>query len=608
MLKRWFYEFKENDRNQVYLANTLEPFETHGLMPFLREITQESMTANELKMKKKILVITSNPPYRGMSVNKGQWIQDLLKKGYKKGDGSQDDGYYKVDGKDLGEKNPKWLQDDYVKFIRFAQWKIDSAGEGIIGFITNSSYLDNPTFRGMRQSLLNTFNKIYILNLHGSSLKREKAPDGSKDENVFNIRPGVAIALFIKTKQEFSDKKVYYAEIFGQREIKFYWLDRHNILNVEWKPLKPESPNYLLVPENSSMRDEYFKHWKVNEIFPVNNIGIVTSRDDLTIKWTPDEVWQSISDFANLDVESARAKYNLGKDSLEWKVSTAQEDLKKTGLRRELIVPILYRPFDIRYTYYTGHSRGFMCRPRSDIMSHMMQKNLALLVMRQVSLDEDYTHFFVSESIVDNRAMLSSKGIIQILPLYLYDRSGKKPNISQSFLKELKKNYNKDVTAEDIFYYVYAISNSNTYRNKYSHFLRQDFPRIPFTKDYSIFKSLSEIGATLANLHLMKEKLDSSTKFDIQGSNIIEFAKLEGEKVFINKNQYFDGIKENEWFFHIGGYQVLEKWLKSRKNRELRSEEIEQFIQIIEIIKRTIVLMERLDHTPFLTTPIIAQE
>ena len=260
----------------------------------------------------------------------------MLKKGYKAGNGFQDNGYYKVDGKDLGEKNSKWLQDDYVKFIRFAQWKIDTSGEGVIGFITNSSYLDNPTFRGMRQSLLNTFGNMYILNLHGSSLKKEKAPDGSKDENVFNIRPGVAIVLFIKTKQDSAEKKLYYAEIFGDRETKFNWLDRHNISNVEWKLLKPESPTYLLIPENPLMKNEYSKYWKITDIFPVNNIGIVTSRDDLTIKWTQEDVWQNISDFSTLDVESARTKYDLGKDSLEWTVSKAQEESSKDWFKKRV--------------------------------------------------------------------------------------------------------------------------------------------------------------------------------------------------------------------------------------------------------------------------------
>lgn len=410
----------------------------------------------------------------------------------------------------------------------------------------------------------------------------------------------MAIALLIKSKQSSSDKKVFYSEIFGERELKFNWLDRHNISNVEWKTLNPESPNYLLVPENSSMRNEYSKYWKITDIFPINNIGIVTSRDDLTIKSTPEEVWDNISDFSTLEVETARTKYHLGKDSLEWKVSKAQEDLQKTGLRKELIIPILYRPFDQRYTYYTGHSRGFMCRPTSDIMSHLMQKNLALLVMRQVSLDEDYTHFLVSESIVDNRAMLSSKGIVQILPLYLYDSSGKNPNISPILLEELKRNFNRDVAVEDIFYYIYGVFYSDKYRRNYAHFLRQDFPRIPFTKDYGIFKSISEIGATLVKLHLLKEKLNSTVKFDVQGSNFVDCAKWENGKFFINKTQYFEGIQENEYTFHIGGYQVLEKWLKSRKGRELRSEEIEQFIQIIGTIKETICLMRKIDELSFM--------
>jgi type I restriction-modification system DNA methylase subunit len=603
-LKKWFYELKENDRNQVYLANTLEPFESHGLLAFMREISEESKTANELKLRKKILVITANPPYRGMSANKGRWIQDLLKRGYELENGTKDDGYYKIDGKPLGERNPKWLQDDYVKFIRFAQWKIDVAGEGVIGFITNHSYLDNPTFRGMRQSLLNSFNKIYILNLHGSSLKKEKSPDGSKDENVFDIRPGVAIALFVRIKG-FKDKKVYYAELFGKREDKYHWLDRHDLTNVEWKTLKPELPNYLLVPEDSSLQNRYYSYLKITDIFPANNIGIVTSRDELTIRWTPEEVWQTVSKFAAMDAESARATYNLGKDVLEWKVSFAQEDIKKTGLKKELIVPILYRPFDKRYTYYTGHSRGFMCRPRLEIMGHMMKENIALLAMRQVSLDEDYTHFFVSDSIVDNRAMLSSKGIVQIHPLYLYNNSKRVPNVPAVLFERLKAIYQCEVTPEEIFYYAYAIFHSNVYRTIYNQFLRNDFPRVPFVENYETFKSLSNIGQSLVSLHLLKKKLSSSVRFDIQGSSIVESVRWESGKLFINKEQFFDGIPEKTWRFHIGGYQVLDKWLKSHRKKELTGEEIEQFMQIVEVVNLTLEHMQRIDEIPFLEGSII---
>ncbi|RLF77866.1 DNA methyltransferase, partial [Thermococci archaeon] len=288
LLQRWRYKFNDDDRIQVYLTNTLNPYETTFLdIPFFREITEESRIANQIKIKKPILVVMGNPPYAGISANKGKWIDDLLKKGYTRADGSKDEGYYKVDGKPLEEKNPKWLQDDYVKFIRFAQWKIDKNGEGIVGFITNHSYLDNPTFRGMRESLLQSFDRIYILNLHGNTLKKERCPDGSKDENVFDIRQGVAIGIFIKNKK-LGEKKVYYAEIWGLREDKYHWLDRHTINNVKWQEVRPVSPYYFFVPKDTTLEEEYNKFWKITEIFPVNNVGVVTSRDNFVIDFNKD--------------------------------------------------------------------------------------------------------------------------------------------------------------------------------------------------------------------------------------------------------------------------------------------------------------------------------
>lgn len=597
-LKKWHYELRDNDRHQVYLANTLEPFESHGLIPFMREISEESITANELKLRKKILVITANPPYRGMSANKGQWIQNLLKKGYTREDGTKDNGYYQVDGKPLGEKNPKWLQDDYVKFIRFAQWKIDTAGEGIVGFITNHNYLDNPTFRGMRQSLLSSFNRIYVLNLHGSSLKKEKAPDGSKDENVFDIRPGVAIALFIKNRN-FKDKKVFYAELFGKREAKYHWLDRHTIINVEWKLVKPESPNYLFIPEDSSLRSEYDKYWKITDIFPVYNIGIVTARDALTIRWTSEELWETVSRFVNLNTELARHTYNLGRDSIDWKVEWAQRDLKESGPNKDRITPILYRPFDTRYTYYTGNSSGFHCRPRPETMNNMLQENLGFIFHRREELAVPYSHFLVTDKMIEHGA-LSSKTTCYLAPLYTYKDGLKSPNINPSLVSELTSKYGKTPDEVDIFNYIYAVVYSNKYRAKYANFLKRDFPRIPFTGDYETFKQLAGIGKELVNLHLIKTKLSSSIKFNIQGSNIVDFVEYKNGRVNINKEQFFSGVPEKAWNFYIGGYQVLAKWLKSRKNRELSSTEIEQFIQITEIINQTLDLMKKIDEIKFL--------
>jgi len=371
LLQRWYYRFEDKDRIQVYLTNTLEPSEVHGLLPFLREITEESRIANQIKLEKPVLVIIGNPPYSGMSANKGKWINDLLKKGYTRTDGSEDDGYYTVDGKPLEEKNPKWLQDDYVKFIRFAQWKIDKNGEGVVGFITNHSYLDNPTFRGMRESLLQSFDRIYVLNLHGNALKKERCPDGSKDENVFDIKQGVAISIFVKSKK-FKDKKVFYADLYGLRDDKYRWLDRHTVDNVKWQEIEPISPFYFFVPKDTSLQKEYEKFWKITDIFPVNSVGIVTARDNLTIQRTPEDVWRVVLDFANMDPEIARRKYNLRKDARDWKVKWAQKDLVDSGLDKNKIVPILYRPFDVRYTYYTGKSRGFHCMPRPEVMKHML--------------------------------------------------------------------------------------------------------------------------------------------------------------------------------------------------------------------------------------------
>jgi type I restriction-modification system DNA methylase subunit len=595
LFQRWYYRFRDDDRIQVYLTNTLEPSEVQGLLPFLREITEESRIANQIKLERPILVVIGNPPYAGLSANKGEWIDKLLKKGYKRADGTKDDGYYKVDGKPLGEKNPKWLQDDYVKFIRYAQCKIDKNGEGIVGFITNHSYLDNPTFRGMRESLLQSFDRIYILNLHGNALKKEKCPDGGKDENVFDIKQGVAIGLFIKNKK-FGEKKVYYADLWGLREDKYHWLDRHTINNVKWQEIKPISPYYFFVPKDTALEEEYNKFWKVTEIFPVNSVGIVTARDHFTIKWTPEEMWKTVTEFTQMDVEEARTKFKLGKDVRDWKVAFAQKNLKESGLDRNRIVPILYRPFDIRYTYYTGKSRGFHCMPRPEVMKHMLKENLGLITVRQVKAGNLWNHCLSTNKIIESSIISNKTSEINYLfPLYLYSNSDKKPNINPEFFRFISEKYNRELTPEEIFYYIYAVLYSPTYRKKYEEFLQYDFPRIPFVDDYEKFKNFSELGKELVELHLMRKRLPIKVKFDLPGSNVVEKVKCENGKVWINKEQYFEGVPEDVWNFYIGGYQVLNKWLKSRKNGKLESKDIEQFLQIVEIIRETIKLMEEID-------------
>lgn len=625
LLEELGYQLQRDERFKLYLTNSLEMEDlAQTQLPGMASLSDESHLAAQVKKEQPILVILGNPPYSGHSANRGEWIDNLLKKGYAHKNGNKDNGYYQVDGMPLDEKNPKWLQDDYVKFIRFAQWKIDQAGEGVLGFITNHSYLDNPTFRGMRQSLLKSFNEIYILDLHGNSLKKERCPDGSKDENVFDIRQGVAIVLFIKSRDNTKSCEVFHSEIWGQRETKYDWLALHNISNTAWKRLTPKTEFYFFVPRDEKLFKRYSKLPKINEIFPVNSVGIVTARDNLTIQWTPEEVWTTILNFSKMDRELARQTYELGKDSKDWKIERAQKDLSESGLDRNKITAISYRPFDIRYTYYTGNSSGFHCRPRPEVMQHILRPNLALCVGRAgqvVGQESAWNIVFCSKHIADLN--LFYRGGNVNFPLYLYSETGrsentyrhtstmmmvfdtqepyliKKPNISPTIYDQLISLYQTRPTPEDIFYYIYALLYSTSYRTKYAEFLKVDFPRIPFTNDYALFQQIGNFGKRLVDLHLVQSaELDPPiAKYQGKGNNKIETAKYDcqKERVYINTSQYFEVIEQEIWNNHIGGYQVCEKWLKDRKGRTLSLDDIKHYCNIITAIQKTIAIQNEID-------------
>jgi hypothetical protein len=600
LLEKWYYDFEENERAQIYLTNSLEPIEDQEILPFMREINEERRVAHELVMKKPILAIMGNPPYHGPSANKGKWITDLLKNGYKRSDGSIDDGYYKVDSNSLNEKNPKWIQDDYVKFIRLAQWKIDKSGSGVIGYITNHTYLDNPTFVGMRQSLLRSFERIYILNLHGSKKKKEKCPDGSPDDNVFTIQQGTSIVFFIKNP-EIKDRRIFYQDLYGLWQNKYNWLDRNTIYSTEWQELNPDSPDYLFVPVDLSLEQEYKQFLNITDIFPLNNVGIVTARDKFTIKWTKDELWSTIIKFSQMDSEKARNEFNLGEDARDWKVKFAQQDLVDSGLSKEHIIPILYRPFDTRFTYFTGKSRGFLCMPRPELMKSLSKPNIAIVTCRQLSGGE-WSHALVTNTYTESCYISNkSKEIGYIFPLYIYKNDSKKEyNVNLLILNKFAQQLNHDVAPDEIFYYIYSVLFSQKYRTKYLEFLKRKFPRIPIPNNYSAFVELTKLGKELVDLHIQKKQLPPTTRYEITGSNFVNTIKYSDNKVFINKTQYFDGIPSNIWNFYIGGYQILDKWLKYRKGRELSGSEITQFIQMIEILKETVRLMVNIDEMDFL--------
>ncbi|MBW2169734.1 MAG: DNA methyltransferase, partial [Deltaproteobacteria bacterium] len=629
--------------------NTLEMEDLEQTeLPGMASLSEESHLAGKVKKEQPILVILGNPPYSGMSANKSE--KEVT---FKKGDnytthyeikevnsrfnlipetkkatkeitrkqktwiGALIEYYKVIDGKWLKEKNPKWLQDDYVKFIRFAQWKIDQAGEGILGFITNHSYLDNPTFRGMRQSLMKSFNEIYILDLHGNSLKKEKCPDGSKDENVFDIRQGVAIALFVK-KQGKKGCKVYHSERWGLRDKKYEWLQKNNIKKTKWKSLSPKSETYFFIPRDERLLKAYERFPKITEIFPVNSVGIVTSRDNFVIDSDKDVLKRRIKIFCDekMPDDLVRQTFSL-KDKPNWKLKNSRENIRKDEKREDSITKILYRPFDIRWVCYHD---AVIERSRKEVMRHMLQENLGLITVRQVA-EGTFNHALIAESIVESRITLSNKGIGFLFPLYLYPKkdnpqkrssgstlmlfeppaeySSKTPNLSPDIVKHLRKSFEKTLTPEDIFYYVYATLYSTTYRIKYAEFLKSDFPRVPFTKKPELFSNMATYGKRLAQLHLLQssELNPPIAKFRGKGEGIVEKLRYDKNEslVCFNQSQYFEGISTEVWDYQIGGYQVCHKWLKDRKGRTLSTDDIKQYCRIVTAIQKTIEIQKEID-------------
>jgi len=606
------YNLADDERFKLYLTNTLEMEEIKQIsIPGVSSLSEESHLAGEVKKEQPILVILGNPPYSGISSNVNDWTEKLLKEDI---DGCQ--SYYKVDDEPLGEKNPKWLQDDYVKFLRFAQWKIQKSGFGIVGMITNHGYLDNPTFRGMRQSLMKTFDEIYILDLHGNSLKKEKTPDGGKDENVFDIRQGVAIALFVKNKDK-KESLIYHADLYGLRQEKYDWLDQNEFLKDNYLPVKPQAPYYFLGKHDTEKIKKYLDWKKINEIFPINSVGIVTARDKFVIDFKKNELRNRILQFKNLsqpDDIIAQA-YNL-EDKSNWKIQYSRKKVKDLDDYENYIKEILYRPFDNRYIFY---HQSLIERMRLDIMGHMLEDNIGLITHKREELNLKWSHAFITSYITEH-GVLSSKTTNYHFPLYLYPNKEennskndsnlmlfgteaksqtRKPNIDEITYEKLKIAYKQKPTPEEILYYIYGVFYSNIYRETYAEFLKIDFPRVPFTSDYDLFIEMGKLGKELAALHLLKSsELDSPVaKYQGSGDNDrIEkvIYKEDEQRIYINEEKYFEGVTPEVWNYYIGGYQVLRKYLKDRKDRMM--DDAPRYCRIVTALYKTIEIQKQIDN------------
>ena len=601
-----------DERLRIYLTNTLEqPDEMQPSIPFAGFISDEANAALSVKRDEPLLVILGNPPYQRHSANPSRVGGDLTFIG------ELIENYRQVDGEPLAERNSKALQADYVKFIRWAQWRIDKNGEGVIGYIVNNSFLDGPMFRGMRQSLLDSFNAIYLLNLHGSNRRTEAIPTAQRDENVFDISQGVCILLCVKERDNPAPAKVYYTDMWGSREERYNTLSETDVQSTEWNDLQSTSPYYLFVPQATDYSAEYESGWEITNIFHTGSVGIATGRDRFTIRRTAEDILETVTDFVSRAVDEARERYRLPRDTRDWRVHLAQADIRNHPDSEQHIKQIHYRPFDSRWTYYTGRSRGFHCTPRDAVMSHLLTENLALCVCRIVT-SSVWQHAFITNKITE-KCYISNRGSESgyVFPLYLYPNpeelgisSERSLNLKPAFLTAFSEalelpqiapfNLPEGVSPEEILAYIYAVLYSPTYRERYCEFLRYSFPRIPFPQDIDQFRTLAALGQRLIDAHLLKDKSRSagtptSHRFEGEGNGIIGKVRYLDEQVWINPNQYFTDVREEVWKYEIGAYQVCEKWLKDRRGEVLSHAEVRQYRAILVAIAETLAVTAEID-------------
>lgn len=611
------YEPINPKRLQVYLTNSLEEHHPDTGTLFAGWLSAEANEANAIKRDAPVMVVLGNPPYSGISANNNEWIANLI------------EDYKYINGEHFNERK-HWLNDDYVKFIRYGQHFIEKNGEGILAYINPHGFLDNPTFRGMRWNLLNTFDKIYTIDLHGNAKKKETAPDGSKDENVFDIMQGVSINIFIKTGKKKTNQlgEVFHADVFGLRQSKYDFLKK-SLDEVSFSKVDYSEPFYFFIPRSEKGRDLYEKGFDINDMFPNSASGIVTMGDSFIVADEQDELNVRVNDFLSIDYTEAQLKdkYSLGKNYSKWVISN-KELISNEALNYQRIS---YRPFDTKHTIY---SKNLLWRWRDETMKHFTKfDNLGLVFSRQAT-SENWTAIQVSNTMIDNRYHFSYKGIPQQAPLYLYNEDANQndlyqtrtPNLNLNIVEHISNSIESTFINEktdepktfapiDILDYIYGVLHSPTYRETYKEFLKIDFPRVPYPKNTEQFWQLVELGGQLRQVHLLESpKLAEKAKvlgisYPEGGNNevtrkmtksSIGFEPSEDDattgKVWINDEQYFDNIPIVAWEFYIGGYQPAQKWLKDRNGSTLNMSDIKHYMNVIAALSLTDELMQKIDE------------
>jgi predicted helicase len=599
----------KDQRFRVYLTNSLEESHPDAGTLFSHWLSDEANEANNVKRDAPVMVVLGNPPYSGESANKGAWIMNLMED-YKKEPGGKEK---------LKEKNPKWINDDYVKFLRYGQYFIERNGEGVLAFINPHGFLDNPTFRGMRWNLLKTYDKIYTIDLHGNSKKKETAPDGTPDVNVFDIMQGVSINLFVKTGKKKANElgKVFHFDLFGKREVKYDFLTQKSISTIEYKPLQNISPNYFFAQKSFSDQNNYDKGFLVNELFPEFSLGLLTKKDKFITDFQKEPLRKRLSDFLDSNFSNVELsnKYDLKlEDNDKWNLGSARANLTKQGIKDELFKVQNYRCFDKRYIYYQS---DFVARLNTRVLKNFKSgDNYGLISTRQLAVNE-FCHVFIT-NIISDQCFISNrtKEGCYVFPLYLegnadqtsFNTLNRIPNLNPEIVQQIAQKIGLQFTNEkeqdpatfapiDILDYIYAVLHSPTYRETYKEFLKIDFPRVPYPKDAATYWALVALGGQLREIHLLESPAvqEYITQYPEDGDNVVKKIRYEGGNVYINETQYFATVPPVAWEFYIGGYQPAQKWLKDRKDRELGYEDILHYQKIIVALVETDRLMKEVD-------------
>lgn len=626
LLRETGYKPKKQKRLNVYLTNSLEEHHPDTDTLFATWLSNEASAANHIKRDTPVMVVMGNPPYSLLSSNLSAEQRELINK------------YKYIDGEKIKEKGAlqfeKNLNDDYVKFISLAQRYIEKNGTGLLAYVNNHNFLDSPTFRGMRWSLLNTFDHILVLDLHGNTKKIERSPDGTVDNNVFDIQQGVSINIFIKTgiKKKGTLAKVMYSELWGNRQSKYARLREGTLDDLKWEQVNYKSPTFVFVPKDYKLQEEYDRGFSLTDLFPLNSTGVVTARDKFTIDFDRDAVKNRVQQFLSKETEESRQYYDLGKDTKSWSIRNALDDVHSFGLKDRALEIISYRPFDYRWTYYTGKVNGFYTNPRKPVMQHFLGRdNIGLCFNRRIEQKRDYADVFVFSSLIQHHS-LSIKEVNTIAPLYIYpaqsaqqdiplgSREKRTPNINTTIVNKIAETIDQKYTEEktptvdtfspiDVLDYVYAVLFSPNYRHKYSELLKEDFPKVCYPTNKNTFYQLVKLGQTLREIHLLESPIleNCITTYPIDGNNTVTRrinkkdyemmdAKKEIGRVWINNEQYFDKVPGVAWYFHIGSYKPAQKWLKDRFGRALSVNDVRHYQKIIVSLVETNRIMKKIDE------------